>query len=94
MEDYKNSGPMSVAYLQHIKLQSIALVLDGGLHLQSHIGQSYLRIFVLSHNVNVVIFAGGNFSQKCWQDITRGGNFHDTSPVSFIKAYGFYFGMG
>ena len=28
---------------------------------------------------------------ECWQDISRGGNFHDPTPISFIKAYGFYF---
>ena len=26
--------------------------------------------------------------------VSRGGNFHDTTPISFIKAYGFYFRMG
>ena len=39
-------------------------------------------------------FRWGNISRKCWQDISRGGNFHDTTPISFIKAYGFYFRMG
>ena len=34
-----------------------------------------------------------NFA-KCLQDISRGGNFHDTTPISFIKAYGFYFRVG
>ena len=32
--------------------------------------------------------------QKCWQEISRGGNLHDTTPISFIKVYGFYFGVG
>ena len=36
-------------------------------------------------------FREGNISQKCWQDISRGGNFHDITHISFIKAYGFYF---
>ena len=36
----------------------------------------------------------GKVSRKYWQDISRGGNFHDTTPISFIKAYGFYFRMG
>ena len=37
-------------------------------------------------------FCWGKISRKCWQDhISRGGNFHDTTPISFIKAYGFYF---
>ena len=43
--------------------------------------------------VNVVIFAGGEISRKCWQDISRGGNFHGTTPIFFIKAYWFYFRM-
>ena len=33
-------------------------------------------------------------SRKCWQDISRGGNFHDSTPISFKKAYGFYFPVG
>ena len=32
--------------------------------------------------------------QKYWQDILCGGNFKDTTSVSFIKAYRFYFRMG
>ena len=28
------------------------------------------------------------------QNISRGGNFHDSTPISFIKAYGFYFRVG
>ena len=28
-----------------------------------------------------------------WQDISHGGNFHDTT-ISFITAYGFYFHIG
>ena len=39
-------------------------------------------------------FHWGKISRKCWQDITRGGNFHDSTPISFIKAYGFYFRVG
>ena len=31
---------------------------------------------------------------KCWQDISHGGNFHDITHISFIKAYGFYFCVG
>ena len=34
--------------------------------------------------VNVVILAGGKFRK----------NVGDTTPISFIKAYGFYFRMG
>ena len=39
-------------------------------------------------------FGWGKISRKCWQDISRGGNFHDTTPISFIKAYEFYFRVG
>ena len=42
----------------------------------------------LSGTVNVVIFAGGKFR------ISRGGNFRDTTPISFIEAYGFYCCLG
>ena len=36
-------------------------------------------------------FRWGKISRKWLQDISFGGNFHDTSPIYFIKAYGFYF---
>ena len=39
-------------------------------------------------------FRWGKISRKCWQDISRGGNFHDTTHISFIKACGFYFRVG
>ena len=39
-------------------------------------------------------FRWGKISRKCWQDISRGGNFHDISPISLIKSYGFYFRAG
>ena len=39
-------------------------------------------------------FRWGKISRKHWQDISRGGNFHDTTPISFIKAHGFYFRVG
>ena len=39
-------------------------------------------------------FRWGKISQKCWQDISRGGIFHETTTISFIKAYGFYFRVG
>ena len=53
----------------------------------------YLLTFVSlkKYTVNMVIFAGVKFLRKCWQDISYGGNFHDTTPISFIKVYGFYF---
>ena len=36
----------------------------------------------------------GENSRKCWHDISQGGNFHYTSPISFIKGYVFYFRVG
>ena len=39
-------------------------------------------------------FRWGKISRKCWQDISRGGNFHDITHISYIKAYGFYFRVG
>ena len=39
-------------------------------------------------------FCWGKISRKCWQDISRGGNFHDSTHISFIKANGFYFRVG
>ena len=39
-------------------------------------------------------FHWGKISRKCWPGISRGGNFHDTTPISFITAYGFYFRVG
>ena len=32
--------------------------------------------------------------QKFWQGISCRGNFHDATPISLVKAYGFYFHMG
>ena len=37
------------------------------------------------------IFAGG-FRKNV--DISRGGYFHDATPISLIKAYGFHFRVG
>ena len=39
-------------------------------------------------------FRWGKISRKCWQYISRGGNFHDITHISFIKAYWFYFREG
>ena len=39
-------------------------------------------------------FRWGKISRKCWQDISRGGNFHETTPFSFINSYGFLFSRG
>ena len=45
--------------------------------------------------VNMVIFHWGKISWKWWQDLSRGGNFHDhISHISLIKSYGFYFPWG
>ena len=51
-------------------------------------------LWAINYTVNVVIFAGGKISRKCWQDLSRGGNFHDISPISLLKSYGFYFPVG
>ena len=42
-----------------------------------------------THTVNMVILSWGKISRKCWQDISRWGIIHDTTPISFIKANGF-----
>ena len=39
-------------------------------------------------------FRWGKISRKCWQDISHRGNLHETTPISFINAYGFYFRLG
>ena len=39
-------------------------------------------------------FRWGKISRKYWQDVSRGGNFHDFTPSSFIKPYVFYFRVG
>ena len=39
-------------------------------------------------------FRWGKISRKYWQDISRGGNFQGTTPISFREAYGFYFRAG
>ena len=39
-------------------------------------------------------FRWGKISRKCWQDISRGGNFHDSTHIFFIKTYWFYFRVG
>ena len=39
-------------------------------------------------------FRWGKISRKRWQDLSRGGNFHDITHISLIKSYGFYFHMG
>ena len=49
---------------------------------------------MLSCTVNVVIFTGGKFRENVGKTFHFGGNFHDTTYISFIKAYGFYFRVG
>ena len=56
-------------------------------------GKIILIISRLSKSSNIAYckrargyFRWGKISRKCWQDISRGGNFHDTTPISFIKA--------
>ena len=39
-------------------------------------------------------FRWGKISRICLKDISLKGNFHDCTPISFIKAYGFYFRVG
>ena len=39
-------------------------------------------------------FRWGKISRKCWPDISRGDNFYDSTPISFINAYGFFFRVG
>ena len=41
----------------------------------------------------MVIFAGGNF-REMWARHFTWVLFHDTTPIFFIKAYGFYFWVG
>ena len=54
--------------------------------------------FNLGHTVQAYCrrgyFCWGEISRKCWQDISRGGNFHDSTQISFIQAYRFYFRVG
>ena len=42
----------------------------------------------------MVIFAGRKFRENVGKTFHVGGNFHNTTPISFIKAYGFYFHVG
>ena len=39
-------------------------------------------------------FRWGKISRKCCQDLSLGGNFRDSSQISLIKSYGFYFRVG
>ena len=52
------------------------------------------RVPVLLKYCKCVFFSLGEISGKCWQDISRGGNFHYTTPIPFKKAYGFLFPSG
>ena len=46
------------------------------------------------YTVNVVIFAGGKFPENVGKTFQVGVIFHDISPISLIKSYGFYFPVG
>ena len=50
-------------------------------------------MYVLCHTVNVVIFAGGKFREIVGKTFHL-GVIHDTTPISLIKSYGFYFCVG
>ena len=39
-------------------------------------------------------FRWGEISQKGCQDLSHGGNFHDTTPISLIKSYELNFCIG
>ena len=39
-------------------------------------------------------FRWGKISRKCCQDLSLGGNFRDSSQISLIKSYGFYYRVG
>ena len=54
----------------------------------------YLNTLLQSIYCKRGYFRWGKISRKRWQDISRGGYFHDTTPISFIKEYGFYFRVG
>ena len=53
-----------------------------------------LPLLLYCCNTVNVVFHWEKISWKCWKDISHGGNFHDTTHISFIKAYGFYFRVG
>ena len=48
------------------------------------------------NTVNVVIFPGEKFCENVGKNfhVGPGGNFQDTTHISVIKAYGFYFCVG
>ena len=48
-------------------------------------------MFLIPRNVNGVVVDREKFCEKCWKDPSPGDNDHDTSPISLIKSYGFYF---
>ena len=39
-------------------------------------------------------FRWGETLRICWQALSHGCNFQDTSPICWIKSYGFYFHVG
>ena len=56
----------------------------------------FLSITPLYPGYLLIIFTVNveKISRKCWQNFSHGGNFHDSNPISFLKAYGFYFQGG
>ena len=44
--------------------------------------------------VYMVIFPRRKFPENVDKTFFGGGNFYDTTPISFIKAYGFYIQVG
>ena len=48
----------------------------------------------LTVNMGFFSLGEGGISRKYWQDISRGGNFHDTIYIFLIKSCGFYFRAG
>ena len=69
-------------FLKLTNQSSNQLLVGGGLH------------YILNTYCKRGYFSWGKISRKCWQDISRRGNFHDITPVSFLQAYGFNFRMG
>ena len=61
------------------------------MHVCSRLAIWKLQTLKVINTVNVVILAGGKFHENV--HILCGGNFHDTTPISFMKAYGFYLGI-
>ena len=55
---------------------------------------AHLHFIVQKNYSKSGYFRCGKILRKCWQDISRGGNFYETTPISFIKECEFYFRVG